>query len=355
MKTLFYVSNRDGYLICRFTDNQGKRSAISTKLIPRNWNQQLQFSKGDSVVNQLIRTWQGIAESTSSLDSVKSKIKYNSKSIMLSELIDLYCSYRKGLSQGTIEKYGGFKNIAIDVSIDSIDKKYALKIYNKFLTHMGFNSAHKRMEQLSYFLNFAVDFDYLPKNPITGLKFKKVDMEIVYLEREEIDKIKNKNLIGRLDQIRDVFLFQCYTAMEYSRLLTYELKKNIDGKVWIYSVRKKTNKLASLPLFPDAQKILEKYDYELPIKSNQKMNAYLKEVQELCGIDKKLHTHLARHTFATTICAEEKVAPHVIAKMMGITLMRLMSSYKDTTNNDVSKETESFFNKSEDEEIKKAN
>lgn len=344
MKTLFYVSKRDGYLICRFTDNRGKRSAISTKMIPRKWNQKLQFAERDKEINVLIRKWKEIADTATSLESLKSKINYNSKSIMLTELIDLYCNYRKNLSAGSIQKYKGYKNICVDVSVDQIDKRFIIEQYNKFLIRMSINSAHKRMEQLSYFLNFAVDFDYISKNPAKGLKFDKEDKPIIYLDEAELKRLHDKKLMGRLDAIRDIFLFQCYTAMEYSRLFTYELRKHIDGKIWVHSNRSKSGKKeAVFPLFPKAKAILEKYDYKLPIKSNQKMNEYLKEIQALCGIDKKLHTHLARHTFATTICLKNGVSAESTSKMMGISVMRLLSTYGKILDSRVADETEQFF------------
>ncbi len=331
--------------MCRFTNHQGKRKAISTKLIPRNWNQTLQSSKNDPEVNKTVRIWQEIAENSSSFESLVRKLTYKSKSILLTELVDTYISYRKQLSDGTKEKYRGFKEICIDIEIDQIDKRYVMELYNKFLTHMNENSAANRMKQLSFFLKFAVDFDYIPKNVVSGMKFKVPDKEIQFLSREELDIIENKDMIGRLNQVRDIFVFQCYTAMEYSRLSNFEVRRNIDGELWIYSYRKKTKKKADLPMFDKAFEIWSKYDKELPIKSNAKMNSYLKEIQDICGIEKKLTTHLGRHTFATTICIEQNVPKETVAKMMGITLSRLESTYGEVTSTKVSNDTKHLINR----------
>jgi len=267
-------------------------------------------------------------------------------SLVLSELVERYCKSRPKLSDGTLEKYNGFKNILgdFDVPLYKIDPDFINDLYKHFLTRMNINSAYKRMHQLDSFLKFGIQEDMIRINPMMHMKFKKVKKDIIYLNEQELHAIENKNLHHRIARIRDVFIFQCYTGMEYSRLHTFETKIDIKTKrIWIDSIRNKTKKKAVLPMFPKALEIWERYDRQLPIKSNSRMNAYLKEIQDICGIEKTLHTHLARHTFATTICLLNGVSEGTTAEMMGITIPMLIKTYGKITRRKIDKETSFFF------------
>jgi integrase len=133
----------------------------------------------------------------------------------------------------------------------------------------------------------------------------------------------------RVSRVRDIFLFSCYTGLAYAdvkKLTRSEIQTGFNGKEWIFTSRKKTNTDTRVPLLPEALAIIKKYrdDPEcvntykvLPVLSNQKMNAYLKEIADLCGIRKKLTYHLARHTFATTITLSNGVPIETVSKMLG--------------------------------------
>jgi integrase len=113
--------------------------------------------------------------------------------------------------------------------------------------------------------------------------------------------------------VRDIFIFCCYTGLAYVDVLQLtrsEIATGIDGEKWIYTSRQKTDTSTGIPLLPPALEILEKYkdhpqclneERLLPVLSNQKMNSYLKEIADQCGITKKMTMHTARHTFATTV------------------------------------------------------
>lgn len=339
LKTYFLI--RRSTLYCRFTDKDQNIIEVSTgkKLLRSEFNSKLQHSESHEV-NRLLIRWKEIAK-RASIHNVKELINSESHDLLtLSELVDNYILSKPELSDGTIEKYRGFANILLrycprfDLSIDRISKADIMGIYKSFRNHMSINSAHKRMQQLTIFLNHAVAFEMIDRNVMNGLKFKKEQKEIVFLDKEELDRIKTKEIdIERLELVRDIFVFQCYTGCEYSRVS--ELKdsnvvKGIDSNIWIDTVRKKTGKRAKVLLHPVALDLLEKYsgnEYCFPVISNVKMNAYLKEIGSICGIKKKLHTHLARHTFATTICLLNGLSFGVTAKMMGISVSRLESTY----------------------------
>ncbi|RYE34037.1 MAG: hypothetical protein EOP48_30585, partial [Sphingobacteriales bacterium] len=100
----------------------------------------------------------------------------------------------------------------------------------------------------------------------------------------------------------------------------------IDGKKWINKDRKKTDNPELVPILPIAEEIISKYREHphcvvnnklLKVNSNQKYNAYLKEIANVCGIKKKLTTHIARHTFATTVTLENDVPLESVSKMLG--------------------------------------
>ena len=351
MKSYFYIRKRDGYLLCRFTDKLGKTKVVSTQLKPKKWNQKLQHD-GDPEVNTTLKKWKEKTESCSSLDSLDDLLKSKFTTMSFFELVDLY-NLTKDIRYSTQKKLESLKRvIPNDIDIGSIDKMYLYQLYKTFRKTMNEQSSYFRMSQIKAILNLAVDNDFISKNPMNGFKKKKPTKEIIYLTQEEIERIKYKELIGRLAKVRDVFIFQCYTAMEYSRLNTFEVKKHIDGQLWIFSTRQKTDKVANLPMLPEAKQIWDRYNQKLPIVSNQKMNGYLKEIQTICEIDKKLHTHLARHTFATTVCLRRGISAESTSMMMGISLQRLFASYGKIVDSRVSKEMSVFFDSQNPKSIK---
>ncbi len=169
---------------------------------------------------------------------------------------------------------------------------------------------------------FALAFSRgkIKANPYAGFKLKKGEKdEIVYLNDSELEILKNKQLIGRLDRIRDLFLFQCYSGLAYSDMAMLEKEDyqfNQSGQVFIQKRRKKTGKMFTSIVLKDGIEVLKKYDYELPVLSNTKYNAYLKEVQTLCGLDKSLHTHLGRTSYICYLY-RNKVPISMIASIVG--------------------------------------
>jgi len=143
----------------------------------------------------------------------------------------------------------------------------------------------------------------------------------------------------RLNQVRDIFLFCCFTGLAYAdvnKLKRNEIVKGLDGEMWIFTKRKKTDTPSRIPLLPSALTLLDKYtDHPvcsnlgkaLPVSTNQKMNAYLKEIAGICGIDKPLTFHIARHTFATTVTLSNGVPIESVSKMLGHTNIKTTQHY----------------------------
>ncbi|HEY4787351.1 MAG TPA: site-specific integrase, partial [Bacteroidales bacterium] len=143
----------------------------------------------------------------------------------------------------------------------------------------------------------------------------------------------------RLQHAKDMFVFSCYTGLAYIdafNLTSQNIGIGIDGQYWISTCRKKTDQPVRIPLLPKAMEIIEKYKTHpyaiakgklLPIYSNQKLNSYLKEIADLCGITKPLTFHIARHTFATTITLSNGVPIETVSKLLGHGSIRTTQVY----------------------------
>ena len=150
--------------------------------------------------------------------------------------------------------------------------------------------------------------------------------------------------------MRDIFLFSCFTGLAYidvKNLTVENISKGIDGSDWIFTHRQKTEAASKIPILPVTATIIDKYSNTeacliqkklLPIFSNQKMNAYLKEVATLCEINKELTFHMARHTFATTITLTNGVPIETVSKMLGHKTLRTTQHYAKVLDRKVSED-----------------
>ena len=161
----------------------------------------------------------------------------------------------------------------------------------------------------------------------------------------------------RLNTVKDIFLFSCYTGLAYAdvkKLKQSDVVTGVDGKRWLAYRRQKTDTTAKIPLLPPAIRLMEKYfDHPetmeskrlLPVLSNQKMNAYLKEIADICGISKTLTYHIARHTFATTITLSNGVPIETVSKMLGHRNLRTTQHYAKILDKKISEDMEKLKEK----------
>lgn len=189
---------------------------------------------------------------------------------------------------------------------------------------------------------------WIQSDPFTNFKirFKKVDRG--YLNQDELTTIMQKKFsIKRLEQVRDIFIFSCFTGLAYvdvRNLNEKDIQKSFDGKLWIMKKRKKTDVQSNILLLETPKRILDKYkgmqrvNQLLPIISNQRLNSYLKEIADLCGIEKHLTFHLARHTFATTVTLAKGVPMETVSKMLGHTSIRTTQIYARITDSKIGNE-----------------
>lgn len=204
---------------------------------------------------------------------------------------------------------------------------------------------HKQHVVLKLFIRKATDMDILKYEQNPYLKFKPDASRATirkYLTPEELKRLEEKDLhLDRLAKVRDLFLFSCYTGLAFVDLVKLT-KKDItleDGMEWIVIARSKTGSPSYVPVFPQAKKLLEKYDYKIPVITNQKINAFLKEIQVLCKIDQHLNFHMARHTFATTITLSQGVPIESVSEMLGHSNIKITQIYAKILKSKIKKDT----------------
>ena len=229
-----------------------------------------------------------------------------------------------------------------DISIKQVDIAF-INDFDFFLRNTkkcNNNSTIKYIRNFGKIIKQAYVNGWIEKDPFLNYKGKVKQTDRNYLTQSELQDIINKEIrIQRLDLVRDMFIFSCFTGLAYIDVfnLTKEnVIKGIDGEMWISTHRQKTDSLSKIPILPVSESILEKYkDYPeclnknklLPILSNQKMNAYLKEIADICGINKELTFHIARHTFATTVTLSNGVPIETVSKMLGHTNLKTTQHY----------------------------
>lgn len=191
--------------------------------------------------------------------------------------------------------------------------------------------------------------------PFLGYSSKFVEVNRGFLDEEELSRLQNKELkIERIVLVRDVFLFSCYTGLSF--IDAWNLTKDnigigIDGNKWIFTARKKTKIASHIPLLQIAEDMIKKYEKHpmcvisgklLPVLSNQKMNAYLKEIADLCEISQELTFHIARHTFATTVTLSNGVPIESVSKMLGHKSIKTTQHYAKILDKKVSADMENL-------------
>ena len=269
----------------------------------------------------------------------------------------------KEYAPGTLERY----KTSLSHTIEFLQWKYKVsdieinKIDHAFITDYEFwlrsvrncanNTAVKYIKNFNKIIKICLANDWLDKNPFVNYKSKVKEVERVYLSEEEIQNIIEKDFkTERLSLVRDIFLFSCFTGLAYidvKNLTKSHISIGIDGEKWIFTHRQKTESASKIPILPLTQMIIDKYEDNpqsvnqeklLPILSNQKMNAYLKEIATVCNIEKELTFHIARHTFATTVTLTNGVPIESVSKMLGHKNLRTTQHYAKVLDKKVSED-----------------
>ncbi|WP_138477984.1 site-specific integrase [Dyadobacter bucti] len=219
-----------------------------------------------------------------------------------------------------------------DFDIKKLDYEFIsqFEFWFKAKKKISHNTTMKYLANFKKIVLLCVKRGWLLRDPFYAFKFSKREVDRQALTESELKKVWDKEMgDGRLSYVKDIFLFCCYTGLAYAdvyKLKRTEIVEGIDGGKWITTKRQKTDTPSRIPLLPMALEIMEKYEDHLqcenenrvlPVLSNQKMNAYLKEIADLCGIKKNITFHLARHTFATTVTLTNGVPIESVSKMLG--------------------------------------
>lgn len=292
----------------------------------------------------------------------------NRKSKMLLEVFDYHNKQMLALvdidfAPGTMERYDTARSHTKDFikwkyGVDDIDVN---KLNYEFVTDMEFyfktvrkcchNTSIKYISNVKKIVNICVKNGWLQRDPFFGYKMQKKEVIREFLSEEEIQLVYRKVFPAeRLNLVRDIFIFSCYTGLAYAdieKLKRSEIIIGIDGEKWISTTRQKTDTASRIPLLPIALEILEKYkdhpkcvnqDLLLPILSNQNMNGYLKEIAALAGIEKTFTFHCARHTFATTVTLTNGVPIESVSKMLGHRNLKTTQHYAKIIDRKVSED-----------------
>ena len=342
----------------------GTISEISTKrvVLPEKWNGEGQNANGNTedikllnmhlkALEQKVYTvYHELLRENTSIDStlIKSKLVGGHKRARM--LIPIFSEHNKRMEQligkefakGTLGRYETclshvqsflkWKYSVTDIDIEKINYVFLndFEFYLKTEKTCNNNSAVKYLKNFGKIIRICLRNGWISQDPFINYQSKYDEVTRVFLTEEELKVLKLKDLHNeRLSQVRDIFLFSCYTGLAYidtQKLTHNNISLGIDGGKWIITNRQKTKTQSNLPLLSQAERIIEKYKSHpscvntgklLPVLSNQKMNAYLKEIAVLCGIDKDLTYHIARHTFATTVTLSNGVSIESVSKMLG--------------------------------------
>lgn len=218
-----------------------------------------------------------------------------------------------------------------DCYLEEVTKQFVeeFEFYLKTIRKCCHNTTTKYLANFKKIIRIALSNGWMKRDPFAQIRFHLDAVEREFLEKQELKTLLNKNIsVPRLAQIRDIFCFCCLTGLAFSdvkQLKSEHLVTDINGMIWIRKTRQKTKNMCNIPLLDEAQKILDRYkDHPycqtqgvlLPVCSNQKMNMYLKELADICGIRKNLSTHCFRHTYGTMLITAG-VDLYTASKMMG--------------------------------------
>jgi integrase len=221
-----------------------------------------------------------------------------------------------------VKEFVRFKYNVDDMDFHELNFEFVkdYEFYLKTVKNISHNTAVKYITNFKKIVLLAIDKEIITADPFKRFKAKKIKIHKKPLSAHELSLLENHTFsTPRLATVRDIFVFQCYTGLAYIdafNLKIQDIKIGIDGEMWIISERQKTGSNINVPLLPKAKAIMERYkdhplclerNSVLPVTSNQKMNAYLKEIADLCGIESVLNTHKARRTFGSTVTLNNDV------------------------------------------------
>ena len=340
-------------LYCRVTVNRKKAEFSMNELVDRKkWNEEGQTVKGDPELSAKIKASflelkairDRILEEGRMPDAKEIRDKFLKKDELSSDLLEYVSSYIDQMieigdrSHSTIKKYRTIARHLSDFLVSKAQQNITIKgfspvhakeleLYLRTGAKLSNNTTVKYLKLVKTIFNRSIEFGLLDKNPLDTFKFKYEKTNREFLTQEELDDLADIDLSNdSLDRVRDLFLFSCYTGLRFTDVgqLTEKniVKKGV--KSWVHVKMEKTNDFIRIPLLDKTKDIIAKYAEQsemtgklLPVRSNQKVNSYLKVIADICNIEKHLTFHMARHTFATTVTLSNGIPIEIVSKMLG--------------------------------------
>ncbi|SNT17277.1 Site-specific recombinase XerD [Ekhidna lutea] len=378
-------------IMARITVN-GKRAELATgkKVMPEKWNVNAGKVRGNSeearVINyhlskmevKLQKIYDKLVEDDQYISSSTLKNLFLGKTNKQHSLLKLFRYHNdsiekqvgKEYSSGTLERYKtAYRHVESFVKDHYGREDFALKdlnytfvndyeLYLKSTKGIGHNTTMKYIRQMKKIIILAIKNEWLDRDPFARFEITTKEVKKGYLNKEELSELYSKEFgAERLEHVRDAFLFCCYTGLSYSdvkKLTPDNISKGMDGECWIFVDRTKTGSSSNVPLLPIPAEIIKKYETHpivlntgclLPIISNQRVNAYLKEIATICGIKKNVTFHMARHTFATTVTLSNGVAIESVGSMLGHKNLKTTQIYAKVVQEKVSEDMKALKNK----------
>ena len=217
---------------------------------------------------------------------------------------------------------------------------------NRYLDYVTTNGYCQRVKTI---VQFGIDNGKIKINPFSGIHLRKGEKSVQFLTEEEVDKIRTTDFHNEsLNRVRDLFVFQAASGLSYTdmaKLVPTDYQVTPDGQYYIHDKRNKTGVFYTAVILEQGVEVLKKYNFKLPILGNHKLNVYLKAIRDICGIDKPIFSHVARHTYATR-CLNRGIRLEVVAKLLGHSTTRITQHYAKLLKDSIINEVSDAFEKS---------
>ncbi|WP_149244285.1 site-specific integrase [Dyadobacter sp. 32] len=363
----------------------GERFEISTHryVQPEKWSVAASRVKGNSAEARTINTYldsllgkayvyqQELINENKDVNIKNFTAKWSGekqKPVMLLDVFDRHNAQLKellgnGYAPATLTKYRTTREYAQqyiawkyklkDIGLVALDYEFIseFEFWLKTQKKCAHNTTMKYLINFKKVVLIGVKNGWISKDPFAGYKMTRESVNRSALTEKELAKIAGKDFENfRLNQVRDIFVFCCYTGLAYvdvSKLTSRNIIDGYGGEKWLTIDRQKNDSQARIPLLAPALKILKAYkdhpqcqntDSVLPVLSNQKMNSYLKEIGDLCRINTQITFHLARHTFATTVTLTNGVPIESVSKMLGHSSIKTTQIYAKIVDKKISED-----------------
>ena len=214
---------------------------------------------------------------------------------------------------------------------------------NQYLDYVTTNGYCQRVKTI---VQFGIDNGKIKVNPFMGIRLRKGEKSVQFLTEEEVEKIRTTDFHNEsLNRVRDLFVFQAASGLSYTdmaKLVSTDYQQAPNGQYYIHDKRNKTGVFYTAVILDEGVEILKKYNFRLPILGNHKLNVYLKTIRDICGIDKPIFSHVARHTYATR-CLNRGIRLEVVAKLLGHSTTRITQHYAKLLKGNILSEVQEAF------------